>query len=155
LVIWLFGYLVGSLGDWIGWHRVCDRADAMSLQSEQLKQRTMQFALDVLRLVDTFPRSTGGDLVGRQLAKSATSVAANYRATCVARSRAEFIAKLGVVFEEIDESEFWLDVSSRKGLSEKQETDRLRKEAIELRAIFGRSLGTARANSKISQSITR
>jgi four helix bundle protein len=83
----------------------------MSIESEQLKQRTMQFALDVLRLVDTFPRSTAGDLVGRQLAKSATSVAANYRATCVARSRAEFIAKLGVVFEESDESEFWLDVS--------------------------------------------
>jgi len=79
----------------------------------------MQLALDVLRLVDGFQRSTAGDLVGRQLAKSATSVAANYRATCVARSRAEFIAKLGVVFEEVDESEFWLDVALRKGLGHK------------------------------------
>ena len=115
----------------------------------------MQFALDVLRLIDALPRSTAGDLVGRQLAKAATSVAANYRATCVARSRAEFIAKLGVVFEEIDESEFWLDVALRKSLGERKEVGRLHKESIELRAIFGRSLGTARTNTKMSQSITR
>jgi len=80
----------------------------------------------------------------------------NYRATCVARSRAEFIAKLGLVFEEIDESEFWLDVSIRKGLGDKQMADGLHKEAIELRAIFGRSLSTARKNSTIlKSSITR
>jgi four helix bundle protein len=126
----------------------------MSVQSDQLKQRTMQFALDVLGLVDAFPRSIAGDLVGRQLAKSATSVAANYRATCVARSRAEFIAKLGVVFEEIDESEFWLDVAMRKSIGDRSASEHLRVESTELRAIFGRSLGTARANSK-SQSITR
>jgi four helix bundle protein len=115
----------------------------------------MQFALDVLRLVDSFPRSVAGDLTGRQLAKSATSVAANYRATCVARSRAKFIAKLGIVFEESDESVFWLDILVRNGLGDLSETDRLHKEAIELRAILGRSLGTARANAKIGQSITR
>src|SRR6266542_4142248 len=103
----------------------------------------MQFALDVLRLVDAFPRSIAGDLVGRQLAKAATSVAANYRASCVARSRAEFIAKLGVVFEEVDESEFWLDVAMRQGLGDPKGRERLRAESIELRAIFGRSLGTA------------
>lgn len=120
----------------------------MSDQSEQLKERTLRFALDVLRFVDGFQRSIGGDLVGRQLAKSATSVAANYRATCVARSRAEFIATLGLVFEEIDESEFWLDVAVRKALGKQPETERLHGESIELRAIFGRSLGTARANSK-------
>ena len=119
----------------------------MSIQSDQLKHRTMQFALDVLRLIDAFPRSASGDLLGRQLAKSATSVAANYRATCVARSRAEFIAKLGLVFEETDESEFWLDVALRKDLGDKQAADALRQEAIELRAIFGRSLGTARKNA--------
>jgi four helix bundle protein len=127
----------------------------VSIQSEQLKERTMRFALDVLCLVDTFPRTIAGDLVSRQLAKSATSVAANYRATCVARSRAEFIAKLGVVFEEADESEFWLDVARRKGLGERTETERLHLEACELRAIFGRSLGTARANSKNPHSITK
>jgi four helix bundle protein len=130
----------------------------MSLQSEQLKARTMQFALDVLRLLDTFPATTAGDVVGRQLAKCATSVAANYRATCNARSRVEFVAKLGLVVEESDESEFWLDVIGRKGLAEPDETARLRVEARECRAIFGKSLGTARANlrlAKASKSISK
>jgi four helix bundle protein len=127
----------------------------MSAQSDQLKIRTMQFALDVLGLIDGFPRTIVGDVVGRQLAKCATSVAANYRATCVARSRAEFIAKLGVVFEEIDESEFWLDVSRRRDLGVKATAAGLGAEAMELRAIFARSVGTARSNSRISQSITR
>jgi four helix bundle protein len=89
------------------------------------------------------------------LAKCATSAAANYRATCNARSRAEFIAKLGVVVEESDESEFWLDVSGQKGLAEARQTERLRIEAGECRAIFGKSLGTAHANfnlAKISKS---
>ena len=111
----------------------------------------MQFALDVLDLVDTFPRTIAGEVVGRQLAKCATSAAANYRATCNARSRAEFIAKLGVVVEESDESEFWLDVSGRKKMSEPRETERLRIEAGECRVIFGKSLGTARANIKLTQ----
>jgi four helix bundle protein len=130
----------------------------MSLQSEQLKARTMQFALDVLRLVDTFPQTIAGDVVGRQLAKCATSVAANYRGTCNARSRAEFIAKLGIVVEESDESEFWLDISGRKGLAEAKETQRLHIEAAECRAIFGKSLRTARANLRLantSKSVTK
>jgi four helix bundle protein len=118
----------------------------MSVQSEQLKQRTMQFALDVMQFVDTYPPTTSGQLVGRQLSKAATSVAANDRATCVARSRAEFIAKLGVVFEEADESEFWLDLAVQKPLGKRSESERLHNESIELRAIFARSLATARAN---------
>jgi four helix bundle protein len=79
-------------------------------------------------------------------------ISANYRATCVARSRAEFIAKLGLVFEEIDESEFWIDISIRKCLGEKQMADGLHEEAIELRAMFGRSLSTARRNSTMLKS---
>jgi four helix bundle protein len=133
------------------WYGECVAHAAMSLQSEQLKARTMQFALDVLRLIDTFPRTTAGDVIGRQLAKCATSVAANYRGTCNARSRAEFIARLGVVVEESDESEFWLDVSARKRLAEPGETERLRTEAAECRAIFGKSLGTARANLRVAK----
>ena len=119
----------------------------MSTQSEVLKERTMQFALDVLRLIDTFPRTIAGDVIGHQLAKAATSSAANYRATCNARSRAEFIAKLGLVVEETDESEFWLDVSIRKPLIKREAGEPLRREAHELRSIFGRSVGTARANA--------
>jgi four helix bundle protein len=124
---------------------------AMSMQSDQLKERTMRFALDVLQFVDAFQRSIAGDLVGRQLAKSATSVAANYRATCASRSRAEFIAKLGVVFEEIDESEFWLNLALHRDTGGPKEAQRLHAESIELRAIFGRSLGTARSNTTISK----
>ena len=126
----------------------------MSIESEQLKERTMRFGLDVLYLIDAFPRTIAGDLVSRQIAKSATSVAANYRATCVARSRAEFIAKLGLVFEEADESEFWLDVAHRKPFGDRTEVKRIHLEARELRAIFGRSLGTARANAKRPRSVT-
>jgi four helix bundle protein len=142
--IWLLGYLVTWL--LIGWHWPCFKRRIMSVQTEQLKQRTMRFALDVLHLVDTFPITTSAQLVGRQLSKAATSVAANYRATCVARSRAEFVAKLGVIFEEADESEFWLDIAVRKPLSEPNTSERLHNESIELRAIFGRSLATARLN---------
>ena len=121
-------------------------AASMSVQSEQLKERTMQFAVDVLRLIDELPQKTSADVVGRQLAKSATSVAANYRATCNARSRAEFIAKLGVVVEEADESVGWLDMIGRAQLLNAERLDAIRREAFELRAIFGRSVGTARHN---------
>jgi four helix bundle protein len=93
----------------------------MSEQSDALKERALRFSLDVLRLIDKLPRTISTDVIARQLAKSATSVASNYRATCNARSRAEFIAKLGVVVEEADE-------------------------AVQLRAIFARSVGTARKN---------
>ncbi len=123
----------------------------MSIKSDGLKQRTLQFALDVLDLVDEFPQKTGGFVVGRQLAKAATAVAANYRAACVARSRAEFVAKLGIVFEESDESEFWTDISERKGFGNIAEVKRLHTEAVELMKIFGRSVGTARSNSNRHQ----
>jgi four helix bundle protein len=118
----------------------------MSVQSDQLKERTMRFAVDVLRLVDDLPRKASADVIGRQLAKSATSVSANYRATCNARSRAEFIAKLGVVVEEADESVGWLEMISRARLLKSETVDPLRIEAVELRAIFARSVGTARRN---------
>ena len=124
----------------------------MSEQSEQLKERTMAFAVDVLRLIDKLPRTIAADVIGRQLAKSATSVASNYRATCNARSRAEFIAKLGIVVEESDESEFWLDTCLRSPLCTTPAAQRLRDEAGELRAIFGKSLGTARANARSAKS---
>jgi four helix bundle protein len=127
----------------------------MSTQSEQLKERTMQFSLGVLRIIDDFPRSIAGDVVARQLARSATSVAANYRATCNARSRAEFIAKLGIVVEESDESEFWLDTCLRRRLCATADVQRLQSEARELRAIFAKSLGTARANARLGKSINQ
>jgi four helix bundle protein len=127
----------------------------MSLQSDQLKQRTMSFALTVLRLVDRFPTSHSGQIIGRQLAKSATSVGANYRACCNARSRAEFIARLGVVVEEIDEAVYWLELATDASRLSSSEVLAVHAEATELRAIFAKSLGTARANLKATKSMNQ
>jgi len=85
-------------------------------------------------------------VIGRQLAKSATSAASNYRATCNARSRAEFIAKLGVVVEKADEAVGWLEMIGRTELLKLESVNAIRIEAVELRAIFARSVGTARRN---------
>ena len=123
----------------------------MSTQSEELKERTLQFAIDVLRLIDTFPRTIAADAVGRQLAKSAPSIAANYRGTCNVRSRKEFIAKLGVVVDESDESDLWLTITTRMQFADPTCARRFRQEAMEFRAIFGKSLGTARANAKLAK----
>jgi four helix bundle protein len=119
----------------------------MSEQSERLKERTMQFAFDVLELVDRLPRTAAGRVIGYQLAKSATSLASNYRGTCNARSRAEFIAKLGVVVDEADESALWLELIRRRRMQPDVEVVPLLTEALELLAIFGKSLGTARINT--------
>jgi len=115
----------------------------MSEQSEALKERTMSFAINVLRLIDRFPQTPGAKVIGHQSSKSATSVGANYRAACNARSRAEFIAKLGIVVEEAEESVYWLEIVSRLHLVSGPEPAGLRRESVELRAIFSRSLGTA------------
>jgi four helix bundle protein len=109
-----------------------------------LKERTKAFAMRVVRLVSTLPRNPSTDVVGRQLLRSGTSVAANYRAARRARSRKEFLAKLGIVEEEADESVFWLELLVDAGLSASAETSVLRKEASELVAITVSSIRTAR-----------
>jgi len=120
----------------------------MSEFSESLKERSMTFAEAVLRLVDRLPPSPSGRVIAYQLASSATAVTSNYRATCNARSRREFIAKLGVVVEEADESVCWLELLSRREMLPRSELQPVLHESIELRNIFGKSLGTARANSR-------
>ena len=92
-------------------------------------------------------------MIARQLAKSATSVAANYRAACTARSRNEFVAKLCIVVEEANESEYWLDVLLLAHFLQDAAVAPLRSEAGELRAIFAKSLGTARANLRTNPPI--
>ena len=120
----------------------------MSEQSEALKERTMVFAINVLRLIDKCPDTAGAKVIAYQLAKCSTSVGANYRAVCNARSRAEFIARLGIVVEEAEESVYWLEIVNRLGLVAGSEPQTLLQESIELRAIFSRSAGTARLNAK-------
>ena len=127
----------------------------MSQQSEALKERTMSFSVNVLRLIDRFPRSIGAEVVGRQLAKSATSVAANYRSACTARSRRDFIAKLAIVVEESDESVYWLDLIIRVQIVAVPSAADLRRKAAELRAIFSKSLSTARINGRVVSEMTK
>jgi four helix bundle protein len=121
---------------------------AMSEQSEQLKKRTMKFALDVCALVRELSNVEPGPTVRRQLTKSATSTAANYRAACRARSHAEFTAKIGLVAEEIDESDFWLEVVAEAGLLKSKRVQELQQEAREMVAIFSKPVGTARFNER-------
>jgi four helix bundle protein len=102
----------------------------------------------VLRLVDELPQTPAGRVIANQLADSATSVAANDRACCNARSRREFIAKLGLVVEEADESACWLELIRRRNMASATETTPILGESIELRSVLAKSLGTARADAR-------
>ncbi len=117
-------------------------------QSEQLKLRTKQFALRIIKLYRSLPRTEESRVVGKQLLRSATSVAANYRATCRARSRAEFIAKMGTVVEEIDETTLWLEMLIEADIMSEKRMKNLVDEANELLAIFAASHHTAKLRSR-------
>ena len=110
----------------------------------ELKGRTKEFALRILRLAEALPRTNAGRVLGGQVTRSATSVAANYRAVCRAKSRADFISKLGTVEEEVDETGFWLELITDAELLPAMKVAALRQEADELTAIFVRSLKTVR-----------
>ena len=116
----------------------------VAAQNKDLGERTKQFALRVLRLFRALPAKEEARILGRQLLRSGTSVGANYRAACRARSRAEFIAKLGVVLEESDESVFWLELLLEGGIVGKERIGALIEEAKELTSIFVASLRTAK-----------
>lgn len=113
---------------------------------EELRGRTKRFALRILKLFQSLPRSDEARILGRQLLRSATSVAANYRAVCRARSKKEFIAKLGIVLEEADECLLWLELLEEGGILGGDRTADLRREANELAAIFNASLRTAKSS---------
>jgi four helix bundle protein len=114
----------------------------------ELKARTKEFALRVIRLVDTLPNTVKGRAIANQIMRSATSVAANYRAACRARSRAEFIAKIGVVEEEADETAFWLELIVDSSIRTEKQIGPLHEEASELVAIMAASRKSAIANRK-------
>jgi len=113
------------------------------MDKQDLKKRTKDFAIRVMNLVDALPRSAKGRAVGNQLVRSGTGVGANYRACCRSRSRAEFIAKLGVVEEEADESAFWLELIIEGGLLPAVKVHALLSEANELVAIMAASRKSA------------
>ncbi|MEZ5276997.1 MAG: four helix bundle protein [Opitutaceae bacterium] len=111
-------------------------------------ERTMQFALRVMRLVDELPGTPAGRNVGGQLVRSSSSVASNYRAAQRARSHADFSNKIGIVLEEADESGFWLELIERGSLLPAERLKSLQLEADELTAIFVSMKKTARSDRR-------
>src|SRR6267154_4663124 len=125
------------------------------MTEDDLKKRTKLFALRILKLVAALPKTLAGRTIGGQLVRSGTSVAANYRAVCCARSKAEFISRLGVVEEEADESALWLELIMESQLMKKALVEPLWIEADEIVAIMtssrksaGRSLLAAKSKLK-------
>jgi four helix bundle protein len=116
------------------------------MRTEDLKLRTKQFALRVIKLVEILPKNKIGDVLGKQILRSATSVEANYRTACRARSKADFISKIAIVEEEADESLFWLELITESGLISAERLKDLTKEADELTAIFTATGKTAKQN---------
>ncbi len=113
------------------------------MDQNELKKRTKQFALRILKLTAALPKTVEAKVIRNQLARAGTSVAANYRAVCRARSKAEFISKMGTVIEEADESCFWLELIIEGEFLPRSKVDALLKEANEITAIMTSSRKTA------------
>src|SRR5256714_13496504 len=113
------------------------------MSEHELKERTKKFELRILDLGDAIPHTRSGNVIAGQIIRSGTSVAANYRALCRAKSRADFINKTSIVEEEADESCFWLQLLVDRGLLPARRVQPLLKEADELTAIFVASRKTA------------
>ena len=116
------------------------------MNPDELKDRTKRFALRILKLVAAMPKTIEGRAIASQLVRCGTSVAANYRATCRARSKAEFIAKVGVVLEEADETLLWLELIAEANILPPKRIDPLLAEASELVAIMVASRRSASSN---------
>jgi len=113
-----------------------------------LKVRTKQFALQTIRLVDSLPKSMVAQVIGRQLLRSALSVAANYRAACRARSKPDFASKLGIVEEETDECLYWMEMLTDAKVTTEERLAALMKEANEIEAMVVASIRTVRAKPR-------
>ena len=123
----------------------------MATQPEQLRARTKEFAIRIVRLFKSLPKTDEAQIIGKQVMRPGTSVAANYRAVCRARSQADFVSKMGIVVEEADETVFWLELLVDTGIVQKVLMDDLLIEANELLAISAASLWTAK-RKRISES---
>ena len=117
------------------------------MDEKELKQRTKQFALRVMKLAGSLPGNFIARSIGSQLVRAGTSVGANYRAACRARSQAEFIAKLGIVEEEADESSYWMELIMEAKLVTPERIQPLQIEANEILAIISASRRTAKRNA--------
>jgi four helix bundle protein len=124
-----------------------------STTPEELRNRTKEFALRTIRLFRALPRSPEAQIMGKQLLRAGTSVGANYRAVCRSRSKAEFIAKLGIVVEEADESAFWLELLIETNTFKKEKLEGLLQEARELTALFNASRTTTKRSQNHNSQI--
>ena len=113
------------------------------MNETEMKQRTIQFVLRVLKLADALPKTRSGNAIGGQIVRSGTSVAANYRALCRAKSRADLINKTSIVEDEADGSCFWLELLVDAGLLGSRQVQPLSQEANEITAILVASRKTA------------
>jgi four helix bundle protein len=112
--------------------------------SEKMKTRTKAFAVQIVRFYKTLPRVDEARVLGRQVLRSGTSVAANYRAVCRSKSQADFISKRGTVVEEADETLLWLELIGEAEIFPAEKLQNLKSEADELLRIFSSALGTAK-----------
>jgi four helix bundle protein len=112
---------------------------------QELRNRTKAFALRVIRMSDALPKTRSGNVIGNQILRSATGMAANYRAAGRSRSKAEFVAKIGVVIEEADETVFWLEMLRDSAIVKPTKLDHMLDEANQLLAIFTASRRTAKS----------
>jgi four helix bundle protein len=114
------------------------------MDSHILQRRTKKFALDVIKFFQKLPKTDEAKILGKQLLRSSTSVASNYRAACRGRSKQEFYAKICIVVEESDESLFWLELIQESGIQNNESNTLLTKEAEELLFIFSSSKKSTR-----------
>ncbi len=119
----------------------------MASRPEELRDRTKKFAISIIRICRTLPRTEEARVIVKQLLRCSTSVAANYRAVCRARSRAEFISKIGIVVEEADETVFWLELIEELEIMGKDDISAVLREANELVSIFAASQRTLRQST--------
>ena len=117
------------------------------MKHQNLQDRTRKFALTVIKFAEHLPHDETSKVIGRQLLRSGTSVGANYRSVCRAKSKADFISKMGTVLEEADESMFWIELLVEAGKARSEVAQPLIAEANELVAIAASSINTARRNS--------
>jgi len=124
------------------------------MKAEELKAGTKAFAVAVIQLGDDIPRTKTADVIYRQLLRASTSIGANYRAACRARSRVDFISKITIVEEEADESCYWLELFIETGLMKSEHLATLLREANELTAVFTSSGKTAKQNRESNPKLT-
>ena len=120
----------------------------MGTRAVELQRRTTDYALRILRLFRSLPNCSEARIIGHQLLRSATSVAANYPAACRARSRPDFLSKLGIVEEETDETVFWLEFLADAGLVKPERLTDLQSEARQVTAIFVASRRTVKKSNR-------